>query len=1073
MRKIWILVPALLVIAAGALLQALKSESFVLKLAYGGVDYFTDLRLEMRNPHINFYAGSLSADELHLIPKATSGPALISVLNLEARVNYKDLFNSNLVNSSLSATQLLVYVSKQDEATDPSPISWLAYLRWLPRALRIEQMHVISAAADTLVLPLKQLYGDRLGGGHYRATANIDYEGEPVGAVLDVYALIREFGVRGANLKLALDAPLSASQITLEGLLEADAADFHYDFKLDGKHRDLEEFARGLPGMAGLAGAMLVNGRMVGDGKGFILSDAHFSIDNKPGYQFEATGSLNYDVAGKHSLELAAHGEMASLDLLASRLGIDFGDLGSVQGSASVGGTLEQPVMNWFSVATQNNEGLLVRLSGQLDLFSQDRIEQSATHSQVHIDMGAPSLAALEHWLEPQAYDPGPWHISADLVETGSTIALENIAASAGREDSLAMAASGRIGLLLQRGVEAQDGFAFRVQGIDLTVNARTSDSARLGEFLDRELPANHSASADFKLTGEPSLLQVSDGKLKVTSKSLDATITSVTLIVHPGEEQLLSGLSATINASLSGTSAIANYGAFEVPELGPVSLQARLNSKGSLFQLRDIALEIRQENMAIKATGNVGDLASLADIAMQSNFTAVDTRTLLGASLGEFNYPRTLGALSGTFKLRKTGSSWNIENLVLENTNSEGQLDLSAEGDIRDITGLPQADLYASFRIADPDLLELLSGLRMHPVAGDLRMSADPAQLTSQLTATVGTTMLTADSHIAYKDKRIDGVSLALAIPNLLLADFGFQPAATKSKQNQNDEAEQAPKQPLSLADLKAKSPAYPLDVSVKIDGIIGDNTNIERFEVHLTGKDHSYTLDQFALWYDNAVAELRGIVDLSASPPAISIAGSGLAIPLGSLTSDMGITTNISGSLSVLGGLTARGTGTPQLLQSLSGSLAIALEDAVIEGAAYDLLATDLLEWIYSGAMTDKSTYLDCTMAKFLVKDGIAISDNLYIESSKMVATGDIELDLVKQKLDMTLVPRSKSRKLQIPSTVRIHGKLDKLKPEISPVTALADASAMAVLLVPNLAMKLFNVNSDSGKSRRPCEA
>jgi hypothetical protein len=143
MRKIWILVPALLVIAAGALLQALKSESFVLKLAYGGVNYLTDLRLEMRNPHIDFYGGSLSADELHLIPKATTGPALISVLNLKAQVNYHDLFNSNLVNSSLSATELLVYVSKQDEATDPSPISWLAYLRWLPRALRIEQMHVI------------------------------------------------------------------------------------------------------------------------------------------------------------------------------------------------------------------------------------------------------------------------------------------------------------------------------------------------------------------------------------------------------------------------------------------------------------------------------------------------------------------------------------------------------------------------------------------------------------------------------------------------------------------------------------------------------------------------------------------------------------------------------------------------------------------------------------------------------------------------------------------------------------------------------------------------------------------
>lgn len=1067
MRKFWLIILALLVIAIGALLQALKSESFVLDLAYGGVKYFTDLRLELRNPRVDFYGGAFSADELHLIPRFASGPALISVLDLKARTNYRDLFSTNLVTSSLSASELMVYVSEQDEAADPSPVSWLRYLRWLPETLRIEQMHVISAAATTLVLPLKQLYGDRLGGGHYRATADVDYEGEPVHAALDLYALFQEFAVSGANLKLALQAPQTGSAVTLAGLLEADATDFHYDFTLDGDYRDLNQFARGLPKMTGLAGSMQVNATMTGDSQGFVLSDAHFKIDNKPGYEFEATGSLDYAIAGKNSLELAAHGELASLAPVANLAGIDFGDLGSVQGSASVGGTLEHPVMNWFSIATQNNAGLIVRLSGHLDLFNQARLEHSDTNNQVHIDIRGPSLSVLEHWLQPQDYDPGPWHISADLLETGNKTALENVSASVGEEDWLAVQAGGRVGLLLEREPDEEQTVAFKMEGIDLTVTAETVDSARLGRFLDLELPDKHTANASLRLTGNPSLLLVSDGELTIESEHLNATMASLNLSLHPGEDQLSSGLNATINAKLSGTSALANYVSIEVPELGPVSLQAKLTQKESLYQLRNISVGINDENMSINTTGDIGDLASIADVTLQTALAGVDTGTLMGEIIQGFQYPKPLGSLTGSFKLRRKRTSWNIENLALENSSSEGRLDLAVEGGIKHVTELPRADLEASFGMADPDLLEILSGLRMHPVAGQIQMTAGPEQLSGKLTATVGTTGFTADGHITYTEQSIAGITLAVVTPNLSLADFGFQPKDTDSSSESGQE-----ERPLSLLDLKAKSPPYPIDVSVKIDGVTGDNTNIDSFEVHLTGKDHSYTLDQFALWYNNALAEFRGIIDLNASPPIVSLAGRGMAIPLGTLTKDLGIIVNVSGSLSLQGGLTAVGAETPELLQSLNGSLAVALEDAVIEGAAYDLLATDLLEWIYSGAMNEKSTYLDCTMAKFLISDGIATSDSLYIESSKMVASGDVEVDLVKQKLDLTLVPMSKSRKLQIPSTVRVHGKFDKLKPEISPVTAIADASAMAFLLVPNLAMKLFNINSDSGKSRRPCQ-
>ena len=103
---------------------------------------------------------------------------------------------------------------------------------------------------------------------------------------------------------------------------------------------------------------------------------------------------------------------------------------------------------------------------------------------------------------------------------------------------------------------------------------------------------------------------------------------------------------------------------------------------------------------------------------------------------------------------------------------------------------------------------------------------------------------------------------------------------------------------------------------------------------------------------------------------------------------------------------------------VQSLDGSVAIALEDTIIQGGAYDVLATDLLAWIYSGAVLETSTHLDCTMARFDIKKGVARTDSIYVQSERMIATGKGIFDLPGQKMDLTITPRSRSRSFQIPS-------------------------------------------------------
>ena len=89
-------------------------------------------------------------------------------------------------------------------------------------------------------------------------------------------------------------------------------------------------------------------------------------------------------------------------------------------------------------------------------------------------------------------------------------------------------------------------------------------------------------------------------------------------------------------------------------------------------------------------------------------------------------------------------------------------------------------------------------------------------------------------------------------------------------------------------------------------------------------------------------------------------------------------------------------------------------------------------------------------------------------------MIATGEGTFDFPRQKLDLTIAPRSRSRTFQIPSEVRLKGDMSDPRPTISPITAAADASAQALLLIPKFAMRLFGVgNNISDEGTLPCTA
>lgn len=1069
MRRLSIAIIGLTLALLIAALLALRSESFVLATAYRAVDLLTDLRLELRDPHIDIYQGTLSAAEAHLIPKSTEGPALVSLLDLHASTSIGDLLSGRPLKTSLRARQVLMFVSEGDAAADPAPTQWLRYLSWLPVQLRVDQVHLITASANTWIFPLKNVRGDLLERAHYRATADADYQGEPLGLVLDVFDLSGNRQSASAEARISFTAPHSGSKVTLEGSVEGTRDVFQYKLNLDAFYRDISQFLRGFEGGTKLAGELRLKGDMTGDVNGFVLSDADFVLDNMPEYGFEAGGTLTYERAGNSRIDLIASGEMASVEYLVNWLDVDFGDLGRVQSSLRLGGSLDRPVIEQFRLLTSNAAGLSVSLGGRFDLFD-PAPGADAQQNSIEFDLQGPSLTVLEHYLGAIPYDLGAWRASGEITGSRQKLLLKNLVAGTGSSGSIETRTTGMIGDISEPG---GPGSGYKFRGIQLSVEAQVPDSAQLALLLDKEIPGGHALVASARVAGSSEQLNLADGAVSISTDDLQATMTSVTAVLHPGRENILSALSANISAKLSDTSALAfytaPYTALEIPALGSLEIGARLEQKDPVFQLVDVVGRIARPGLTVETRGRIGDLAQFSKVSSSTSFSGVPVRDLLSTLLPDFRYEQALGTVHGSFKLADHPGSWQLSDLLLGTSGEQPALQLTVAGKITDLAGFPTADLNSEFSVGDSELLEALTGLPLKPVTGSVLMRNETGQLTGTLKASIGETSLDAQAVIAHQDQEIEGLKLVLATPHLHLQDFGFDAAAAEEQDTAPESA--APEKSNTVKRVRDKLPAYPLDIAVKIDEISGDNTSIDSLDIQLTGSDKRYTLTRFSALYDQSLAEIRGIIDFNPEPPALSLAGQAVAMPLNTLTKDLGFDNNISGSLTVLGGITAIGTDKEELLRTLNGSLAFALENAIIEGAAYDLLATDVLEWIYSGALTEKSTYLDCTMAKFLLRNGVATTDSLYVESERMVATGKAEFDLVKRKMDLRITPLSKSRKLQIPSEVKIKGPMSAPKAEISPINAAADATAAALMLIPSLTMKLFGISQSSSESYRPC--
>ncbi|MEL7045049.1 MAG: AsmA-like C-terminal region-containing protein, partial [Pseudomonadota bacterium] len=349
--------------------------------------------------------------------------------------------------------------------------------------------------------------------------------------------------------------------------------------------------------------------------------------------------------------------------------------------------------------------------------------------------------------------------------------------------------------------------------------------------------------------------------------------------------------------------------------------------------------------------------------------------------------------------------------------------------------------------------------GLPLGPdtLQGQLRLR--PSYATTLANAHLGDTDLQIVANadldaMNLQNLRIDSYATVLHLKDVLPAE------SSGNAKNESD---------ASATDWSTLLPQWPLDVTLRAGTLRGTQSELSDLSIEVATDGQLALLKHFDARYAGGELMMRGSVHLGGTSPQLSIAGRGIHVPLGTLTQDLGLQQSISGDVSFRGGLAASGASAQALFSDMNGHASFALNDVTVAGAAYDLLMSNLLAWLARGAGETETTF-DCTLLDFDIREGVAVSDTIYVDTPRMRATGKARIDFPANQINLRVEQRSKTRTFQFPSAVRLEGALDDPRLEVSPLQAAADLSAQALLLLPSLPLKLFGLGRD-GEEPRPC--
>jgi len=231
-----------------------------------------------------------------------------------------------------------------------------------------------------------------------------------------------------------------------------------------------------------------------------------------------------------------------------------------------------------------------------------------------------------------------------------------------------------------------------------------------------------------------------------------------------------------------------------------------------------------------------------------------------------------------------------------------------------------------------------------------------------------------------------------------------------------------------------------------------------IENLSTRLKMQDSVLTLDP--LDFGVAGGQLKGVVSLDGRQHPIQARAKIRAqkILLAKLFPTIDLTKTSIGQINGEFDLSGKGDSVGRMLATADGRVALVIANGEISKLLMEQIGLHLLEILQLTLTGDKNIQLRCGVADFSVKSGVMNANVLVLETEVSTVTGSGTIDLGTEKLDLILVPKTKSTSLvALRSPIHVRGTFSKPQAGIDKgAVALRGAGALALgLLNPLLAL------------------
>jgi len=585
----------------------------------------------------------------------------------------------------------------------------------------------------------------------------------------------------------------------------------------------------------------------------------------------------------------------------------------------------------------------------------------------------------------------------------------------------------------------------FSIQGIRLDTRARSDDVARLNTLfkLDKTIPAI--GPLDLRM-----LISGTDTKLLIDDVRLTAGQEDVLLVEAEGRVGYISAeakwqLGSTnldLKARSTSSQALARAFGHRIPQLGPVSAQAGIRDKDKTLGVEAMRIVVGEAaRPTLTATGSIGDIYLASRVRIEAELN-MDGRDL--AQLANDQEPSDLGSLTGTLLVSDSDGSLGMDTLHLE-TENQDLLGLKLDGRFDDFSKPETFELKGKIRARDANLLTALFGWEW-PGPGRVEIDAqlEPADQDSLFKAT-----------LIWGKKKIDMLLKAnfrtspphikggITAHNFFLPDPAMKQREklqrARDKRKIPEEKPFFSREPMDLGWMKKVD----VDLSVDIQSFDRDHSEAVSAKLQVALKSGHLLVNPATLVYPKGQADLDLQVDAREHPKfSFTLSGENLDPWRGLKVNGSASKTQLDtagAELDVNISLASSGESQHEMASNAKGEFYLTMKNGKIRQSALNLLFVDIVGWVSDQA---KQRYHDvnCAIADYSIRQGLVTTNAFFMDTDRITIAGEGTIDLGKEKIDYTFIPKKKSRLIAKAEPVTIKGALNNPSIQAIPVKSAA---------------------------------